>query len=270
MSFDAEGFRAGQRAMWSTGDWPDFAKTVQPVSDALIERVGVQAGQNVLDVGTGSGNAALRAAERGARVTGLDITPELFDAGRRRAAEAGVEIEWVEGDATRLPFADDSFDVVVTVFGAIFAPRHQPVADEFVRVCRPGGTIAVCGWTPEGLNGRLLRAMAASAPPPPPEIQPAILWGEEDHVAGLFDDEQVELSFERELATWEWESPEAWLTYLEQNLGPAILAKRALEPTGKYEAIRAAQLELFTPYVADDGTFRPEAEYLRTVGRLAA
>ncbi|HEY6779361.1 MAG TPA: class I SAM-dependent methyltransferase, partial [Thermoleophilaceae bacterium] len=251
MSFDATAFRAAQRAMWSTGDWPDFAKTVQPVSDALIERVAVRSGQDVLDVGTGSGNAALRAAERGARVVGLDITPELFDAGRKRAAAAGVEIEWVEGDATQLPFPDDSFDVVVTVFGAIFAPRHQPVADEFVRVCRPGGTIAVCGWTPEGLNGRLMQAIMATAPPPPPGIESSIRWGEADHVAELFEGKDVELSFERELATWEWESPEAWVTYLEQNLGPAIMAKAALEPSGAYAPIRAAQLELFKPYVTD-------------------
>jgi SAM-dependent methyltransferase len=256
--------------MWSTGDWPDFAKTIQPVSDALIERVDVQPGQDVLDVGTGSGNAALRAAERGGRVVGLDITPELFDAGRRRAAEAGVEIDWVEGDAGELPFADDSFDVVVTVFGAIFAPDHQAVADELVRVCRPGGTLAVCGWTPEGLNGRMLKAIADTAPPPPPEVQPPILWGTEEHVRELFDGSGVELAHERELASWEWESPEAWVSYLEENLGPAMLAKAALEPAGKYEAIRAAQLELFTSYVTADGSFKPEAEYLRTVGRLPA
>ncbi len=269
MSFDATQFRAAQRAMWSAGDWPDFAKTIQPVADALVERLDVRAGHDVLDLGTGSGNAALPAAERGARVVGSDITPELFDAARRRAADAGVEVEWVEADATELPFEDDSFDVVMTVFGAIFAPQHQRAADEMARVCRPGGVIGVCGWTPEGLNGQLLKTLAASAPPPPPEVQPSILWGVEDHVRGLFSDLGVELSLERELARWEWESPESWLDYFEQTLGPAIMTKAYLQESGEYDAVRAQLLELFSPMVAADGRFQPEAEYLRSVARMA-
>jgi ubiquinone/menaquinone biosynthesis C-methylase UbiE len=270
MAFDATEFRAAQRTMWSTGDWPSFATTIQPVADALIERVDVQPGQDVLDIGTGSGNAALRAAQRGGRVIGSDITPELFDAGRQRATEAGVEIDWVEADAADLPFEDDSFDVVLTIFGAIFAPRHQQAADEMVRVCRPGGTIAVCGWTPEGLNGQMLKTFATVMPTPPPEVQSPILWGDPDHVTRLFADRGVALEFERTAAAWEWESATSWFDYLEQNLGPAILAKRALEPTGEYERIRDEQIELFRQHEDGDGRLRAKAEYLRSIGRVAA
>ena len=122
MSFDATQFRQGQRKMWSSGDWPSIARTIQPVADQLVERMDVRDGQDVLDVGAGDGNVSIRAAERGARVTASDITPELFESGRQRAADAGVEIEWVEGDAADLPFADESFDVVMSTFGCIFAP----------------------------------------------------------------------------------------------------------------------------------------------------
>ena len=202
-------------------------------------------------------------------MVGADIALDLFDTGRRRAADAGVEIDWVEGDAADLPFADDSFDVAMTVFGAIFAPRHQAAADEFVRVCRPGGQIGICGWTPEGLNGQMLKA-TSSALPPQPGVEPSILWGDEDHVSALFEGTGVELSFERELAIWEAESPESWIGFLEQNLGPVIMAKAALSPSGAYEPMRATLVELFQPYVREDGTFRPESEYLRIVGRLSA
>ena len=147
------------------------------MADALVERVGVSEGQDVLDVGAGDGNVAIRAAERGARVTASDITPELLDLGRGRAAAAGVEIDWVEGDAAELPFADASFDAVLSVFGCIFAPRHQAAADELVRVCRPGGTIGFAPGPPEGLNGQMLKLMASAMPAPPPEIQSPILWG---------------------------------------------------------------------------------------------
>ncbi len=266
MTIDPEQVRAGQRKMWSTGDWPSIAKTIQPVADALIERAGVREGQDVLDVGTGSGNVAVPAAGRGARVTGADITPELMDMGRERAASAGVEVNWVEGDAGALPFADESFDVVLSVFGCMFAPDHQAAASELVRVCRPGGTIGVCAWTPEGLNGRLLKLAASAMPPPPPEVKSPILWGEEGHVRELFDGTGVDLAIEEDAVSWDWSSADGWVSFTEQNLGPTVMAKAALEPAGEWAPMRERVVGLFREFETPDG-FRPRAEYLRTVAR---
>jgi SAM-dependent methyltransferase len=267
MSFDPAAFREGQRQMWSSGDWPTIATTIQPVADRLVERVDVGSGQDVLDVGAGDGNVAIRAAERGANVTATDITPELFDSGRRRAAAAEVEIDWVEGDAADMPFDDASFDTVLSTFGCIFAPRHQDAADELVRVTRPGGTIGVCAWTPEGLNGQMFALMASAMPAPPPEIEPPVLWGSEEHVSELFAGKGVELEFERELASWDAPSADAWVTTLEENVGPLITAKSVLEPAGEWESQRARLVELFERFNTSDDGFRPEAEYLRILGR---
>ncbi len=136
----------------------------------------------VLDVAAGTGNASLPAAKAGAEVTASDLTPELLQAGRARAESEGLTLEWAEADAENLPFEDESFDVVMSSIGAMFAPHHQEVADELVRVCRPGGTIGLLSWTPEGMIGALFRAMGPFAPPPPPGAQPPPLWGSEEHV----------------------------------------------------------------------------------------
>jgi SAM-dependent methyltransferase len=265
MAFDATEFRARQRHVWSSGDWPDVATKIQSVADELVERVEVREGQDLLDVGTGSGNVAIPAAERGATVTGADITTELFDAARARAAQAGVEVDWVEGDAADLPFEDSSFDRVLSVFGCMFAPRHQEAADELVRVCRPGGLIGVCAWTPEGLNGTMLATMSSVMPAPPPEVQPPLLWGKEDHVRELFDGTGVELEFERVMAVWEGDSAQDWISYCEQALGPVVVAKSLLEPQGKWEGVRARLVDLFSQHAEADGTLR--SEYLRTIAR---
>ncbi len=267
MSFDPAQFRQGQRKMWSSGDWPTIARSIQGVADQLVERMDVRDGQDVLDVGAGDGNVSIRAAERGARVTASDITPELFESGRRRAADAGVEIEWVEGDAADLPFADESFDLVMSTFGCIFAPRHQEAADEMVRVTRPGGAVAVCAWTPEGLNGQMLKLMGSAMPTPPPDVQPSILWGSEDHVRELFAGKDVDLEFERAMAVWEYPSADAWVTELETNLGPTILAKSVLEPTGEWDDMRARAVTLFESFNTVEDGWRPEAEYLRIMAR---
>ena len=156
----------------------------------------VGAGDEVLDVACGTGNAAIQAAQVGGRVTGVDLTPELFAAARRRAAAAGVEIDLVEGDAEHLPFEDGSFDVVLSTFGAMFAPRHAVTANEIVRVLRPGGRIGLANWEPDGSAWELFRTMARHLPPPPPTAEPPLLWGTEEHVRELFD-ERLELQFTR-------------------------------------------------------------------------
>jgi SAM-dependent methyltransferase len=266
----ADDFKQRQRAMWAAGDFPTIATTIQEAADVVVDRLGIEPGQRVLDVATGSGNAAIPAAQSGARVVGLDQVPELLDAARRRAAEAGVEIEWVEGDAEALPFEEAAFDRVSSVFGAMFAPRHQQAADELVRVAAPGGRVAVAAWTPQGLNGEMFKTLGAHLPPPPPELEPPVLWGDEDHVAGLFSDAGLEVSSERHTLPVAWESIDGWVDHCEVNLGPTILAKAALEPQGRWDAARADLVALYERYnQADDGTLDAPAEYLVTVVSVA-
>src|SRR5829696_3771184 len=146
--------------MWASGDYPSMVETfLAPLGPRLVEACGIGPGMTVLDVAAGSGNASIPAAQRGARVTASDLTPELFDAGRARAEAERIELEWGEADAEQLPFEDGSFDVVMSSIGAMFAPHHHDVADELVRVCRPGGTIALLNWTPAGMIGALFRTM---------------------------------------------------------------------------------------------------------------
>lgn len=272
MSIDTTEFRQRQRKMWTSGDWPEVAKTIQPVADELVAKLDIGEGQVVLDNGTGSGNAALAAAQRGAKVTGSDISPEFFDTARARAKEMGVEVEWVEGDAAGLPFEDDSFDVVTSIFGCMFAPIHQQAADELVRVTKPGGSFGVCAWTPGGLNGRMLALLFSQLPPPPPDAQPPVLWGTEDHIHELFDGKGVELSFDTPFANMAaeggWETAEDWVSFTEANLGPVLAAKAVLEPEGKWDESRAKLVEMFEEF-EKDGDFRPDSAYLRTIGRVS-
>ena len=169
MSADSE-LKARHRKMWASGDYPSMVETyLLPLGPALVEACGITAGMRVLDVAAGTGNASIPAAKTGADVTASDLTPELFDAGRRRAKAEGVELAWVEADAENLPFEDQSYDVVMSSIGAQFAPHHQVVADELVRVCRPGGTIGLLNWTPEGMAGALFRTLDHS----PHHLRPA-------------------------------------------------------------------------------------------------
>src|ERR1700712_4180194 len=155
-----QALKARHRAMWALGDYPAVATDViAELGPVLVAASGVQAGDRVLDVAAGSGNAAVPAALAGARVVASDLTPELFAAGRQFAAGHGVTLDWVEGDAEALPYADSSFDTVLSCVGVMFAPHHQRAADELVRVCRPGGTIGLLNWTPDGFLGRMLATM---------------------------------------------------------------------------------------------------------------
>ena len=271
MSIDVSGIKEGQRMMWTIGDYPDIARTIAGVAELVVERAQAEPAAPLLDVATGSGNVAIPAALAGAQVTGLDLTPKLLDVARQRAAEAGVEITFVEGDAEELPFDDRSFDRVTSCFGVMFAPRQDVAAAELVRVARPGARIVVAAWTPEGLNGQMFKTVGSYMPPPPPELKPPVMWGTEQRVGELFADSGAELSFERHEVTFEHASPESWLEYNERVLGPAIMAKSALEPQGKWEALRGDLLGLYSDNnEADDGSFRARAEYLLTVAQLPA
>src|SRR3954451_11879861 len=177
------------RAMWASGDYGSMVETfLLPLRPRLVDACRIGAGVSVLDVAAGTGNAAIPAARRGAHVTASDLTPELLEAGARVAEMSGAELEWVTADAERLPFEDESFDVVMSAIGVMFAPHHQQAADELVRVCRPGGTIALLSWTPEGMIGELFRPMGPFAPPPPPGATPPPRWGDPGHVRELLGD----------------------------------------------------------------------------------
>jgi SAM-dependent methyltransferase len=221
----------------------------------------------VLDVAAGTGNASIVAAQTGAEVTASDLTPELFDAGRARAQAAGVELEWAEADAESLPFPDESYDVVISSIGAMFAPLHQPVADELVRVCRPGGTIGMLNWTPEGQIGALFRAMKPFAPPPPPGAQPAPLWGGEDHVKELFGDRVSFRTLDRgSLTVTAFAHPHDYAAHFKDRYGPTIVARRNAVAGGQ-EAEFDAALDAFTEewnVGTGDGT-RFDMEYLVVV-----
>jgi SAM-dependent methyltransferase len=269
VELDLDAFKDGQRRVWSAGDYADVARTIESAAHVLLERVGAAPGEDLLDVATGSGNVAIPAALGGVNVTGLDITPKLLEVAAARAAEAGAEVRWLQGDAEQLPFADRSFDRVTSCFGVIFAPRHRVAASELARVARPGGTIAVTGWTPEGLTGRFFSTASSYMPPPPPGLQPPVLWGREDHVRELFGGTGAELTCERHGVTFTHASPESWFDYQAETVGPMVLARAALEPQGRWEELRTEMIELYSAQnEARDGSFSARSEYLVTLARL--
>ncbi|MEU0589037.1 class I SAM-dependent methyltransferase [Streptomyces sp. NPDC006132] len=216
--------KAKHRAMWAQGDYPSLAAEIIPaLGPILVEACGVRAGQRVLDVGAGSGNAAIPAALAGADVVASDLTPELFEAGRRAAEQRGARLTWQEADAEALPFGDAEFDTVLSCVGVMFAPHHERAADELVRVCRPGGTIGLLSWTPQGFIGRMFATMKPYAPPPPPGAQPPPLWGDEDHVRGLLGDRVTDVRAERRTVRVErFATPEMFRDYFKERYGPTI------------------------------------------------
>jgi ubiquinone/menaquinone biosynthesis C-methylase UbiE len=263
----ADDLRSRARAAWALGNYAVVAERITEAAQVLVERAGVEAGMEVLDVATGTGNAALPAVGRGARVTGLDLVPELLDVARERAADLGLEVDWVEGDAEELPFEGASFDRVLSAFGHMFAPRHERAAAELVRVCRPGGAIGFCSWTPEGVGGETLSIASTYLPPPPPFASPPVLWGSEGHVRKLLGDNVSSLEFERRSVVFEEESAEAWVALMEESFGPFVSARATLGEG--WAELRAGLLKLFEEAnTADDGTLRFEQEYLLAVARL--
>jgi SAM-dependent methyltransferase len=211
------------RGMWALGDYGRFAReTVWEVGPVLVEACGIHAGQRVLDVAAGTGNVAIRAAATGAHVVASDLTPENFEAGRREARAADVELEWVEADAEALPFGDAEFDVVTSSFGAMFAPDHGAVAQELLRVCKPGGTVGMANFTPDGLGGDFFGVFAPHAPPPPPGALPPLLWGSEDHVRELFGDGVSSLELTRREYVERAATPPEYVRLFEETFGPLV------------------------------------------------
>lgn len=263
--------KAKHRALWASGDYPAVAAELIPeLGQELVRACGVTAGDRVLDVAAGSGNAAIPAAAAGGIVTASDLTPELFDAGRRIAAEHGVDLEWVEADAEALPFADNSFDVVMSCVGAMFAPHHQATADELVRVCRPGGTIGMINWTPEGFIGNLFATMKPYAPPPPPDATPTPLWGDEEHVRKLFGERVTGLHVRRQTIVMDHcADPTEFREYWKRNYGPTIAAYRFnADRPERVEDLDRDFLSFLTAWnhAAEPGRTAYDAEYLLLTG----
>jgi SAM-dependent methyltransferase len=261
--------KARHRKMWASGDYPEMVETfLLPLGPRLVEACGIGPGVRVLDVAAGTGNASLPAARAGAEVVASDLTPELLEAGRRRAEAEGLTLEWAEADAENLPFEDESFDVVMSAIGAMFAPHHQAVADELVRVCRRGGTIGMLNWTPEGLTGAMFRMMGPFAPPPPPGAQPPPLWGSEEHLRDLFGDRVDFHKLDRDvLEVTAFEHPHDWAEHFKARYGPTLAAMANARRNGQEAEFEQAfdrfcdEWNLGTPERA-----RFEQEYLIAVG----
>src|SRR5687768_14482861 len=264
--------KARHRAMWASGDYPDMVETfLLPLGPRLVEACGIGPDVRVLDVAAGTGNASIPAAQRGARVTASDLTPELLEAGRARAEGEGVELEWVEADAENLPFEDGSYDVVMSSIGAMFAPHHQAVADELVRVCRPGGTIGMLNWTPEGMIGALFRTMGPFAPPPPPGAQPPPLWGSEEHLRELAGDRVEWRTLDRDiLEITAFQKPRDYGEHFKARYGPTIAARNNAAKDGREAEFDRALDEFCDEWnrgTPDQARF--EKEYLLAVGTRA-
>jgi ubiquinone/menaquinone biosynthesis C-methylase UbiE len=217
---------ATHRTMWALGDYPRMAEEVMaPLGPVLVAATSIGPGVRVLDVAAGSGNISLPAAEAGATVVSTDLTPELLQRSRARATAQGLTLEYREANAHALPFGDGEFDTVISAIGVQFAPHQQCAADELIRVCRPGGTIGVISWTPEGFFGRMLATIRPYRPSLSPAVPPAALWGREGYVAGLFGGRVGRVTAARgNLDVSRFDSAKAVHTYFKNHYGPTIEA----------------------------------------------
>ncbi|WP_251199464.1 class I SAM-dependent methyltransferase [Aromatoleum aromaticum] len=261
---DFAAIKAKQQATWASGDFAVIGVTLQIVGESLAEAVDVRAGEHVLDVAAGNGNATLAAARRFAHVTSTDYVPELLAKGATRAKAEGLTVTYRVADIEELPFADASFDVVLSTFGAMFAPRHARTADEMLRVVRPGGRIGLASWTPEGFIGQLFKVIGAHLPPPAGLSSPA-LWGTEPHMTELFGTQAAEIRSERKHFNFRYASAAHWIQVFRDCYGPTHKAFAALDEAGqaKLEADITALLERLN--VAGPGSLVVPAEYAEVV-----
>ena len=267
---DDQAVAVKHRAMWASGDYPRLAaELVSPLGPVLVQAAGIGAGDRVLDVAAGTGNAAIPAAETGAKVVASDLCPDLLEAGARLAADRGAELEWREANAHELPFGEGEFDVVMSCIGVMFAPFHQRAADELTRVCKPGGRIGLISWTPEGHIGRLWATMKPYAPPPPAGAQPPPLWGQEEHVRALLGDRVTDVVTERRNLTVDhFSDGAAFRDYFKATYGPTIAVYRNIAD----DADRVAELDAAIAQVGDSvlsGDSTMEWEYLLLTAQRA-
>ncbi len=268
---DLAAIKQRQQATWASGDYHMIGTQILIVSELLIESLDLHATERVLDVATGSGNAALAAARRGCSVIGIDYVPALLDRARQRAEAEGLVAEFGQGDAEALAFGDDAFDVVSSVFGAMFAPDQERTASELVRVTRPGGRIGLVAHTPDGFIGNLFKTIGAHVPPPA-GLRSPIQWGTESRLEELFGEAAVEIRSVKRHNVFRATTPEAFVEYWVRFYGPTLKAFDAVGDDGR-DALKADILDLIARFnTADDGTMIVPNEYLETVivkrGRL--
>lgn len=254
-----------QQATWSSGDFSVVAASIVYQAEQLCETADLQAGWRVLDVATGSGNAALAAARRGCEAVGVDYVPALLERGRIRAAAEHLSVEFREGDAENLPFPADSFDAVLSIYGAMFAPDHQRTAAELARVCRPGGRIALASWTPDGFIGETFRLFARYLPPTP-GLQPPLRWGDEAYLRDLFGEAAASITSYPRTAIFRFRSAEENVDFFRTYYGPTLRAFEAL-PSERRESLYADMVALARRYDRNRGTgpIAIVADYLETV-----
>ncbi len=262
---DYSAVKQKQQATWSSGDFSVVAARIVYQAEHLCETADLQAGWRVLDVATGSGNAALAAARRGCDTVGLDYVPALLERGRLRAAAEHLSVEFVEGDAEELPFPDASFDAVISIYGVMFAPNHKRSAAEMLRVCRPSGRIAIASWTPDGFIGETFRLFSRYLPPAP-GLQPPIRWGDEDYLRTLFGVGASSIVSYPRTAIFRFRSAEENVEFFRTYYGPTLRAFEAL-PEDQRDALQGDLVGLARRYDRNggDGPIAIAAEYLETV-----
>jgi ubiquinone/menaquinone biosynthesis C-methylase UbiE len=262
---DYAAIKTRQKATWASGDYAVVGTTLQIVGETLSEALDLRAGQRVLDVAAGNGNATLAAARRWCEVTSTDYVPALLERGRERAAaEHQTHIDFLEADVEALPFNDASFDVVMSTFGCMFAPHPERVASEMLRVCRPGGKIGMANWTPEGFIGQLFKTIGKHVPPPAGVSSPA-LWGSRPRLAELFETRASSIRAEQRQFMFRYRSPAHWLEVFKTTYGPVLKAFAALD-ADKQAALTEDLLALIARFNrADDGTMVAPSDYLEIV-----
>jgi SAM-dependent methyltransferase len=265
ISPELETLKSRLRATWIAGDFGQIAKATASGAEDFIKRLNLQPGMKVLDVACGTGNLALPAARMGAIVTGVDIAPNLLEQARENAEREGLKIQFDEGDAEALPYEDASFDAVVTMFGAMFAPRPELVAAELKRVCRPGGFIAMANWTPTGFVGRMFKTVSSHVPPPP-GMPPPVLWGDAAKVRERLNEAFSKLETNERNITFRFPFPPADVVeHFRNYFGPVQKAFGALDESGQ-AALRRDLEQLWTENNrATDGTTLGDAQYLEVI-----
>ena len=260
-----ESLKTRIKSMWMAGDFGQIANVIQTAADDFIDRLELKPGDRVLDVACGTGNLAIPAARKGATVTGVDIATNLFEQARSRAEAEGLKIKFDEGDAENLPYADGAFDVVVTMFGAMFAPRPEMVSSELVRVCRPGGRIAMANWTPAGFIGQTFKVTGKHVPPPPNMPSP-IKWGDEPTVRERLSDGIADLKLTPRMCVFKLPfSPADTVEFFRMYYGPTQRAFGALDQNAQ-AAVRKDLEQLWSDNnSATDGTTHVEGEYLEVL-----
>jgi len=261
---DLKALKSRQQAAWSAGDYAVIGTTLQIVGETLCEALDLRAGQRVLDVAAGNGNASLAAARRGCDVVSTDYVPALLERGRERAEAERLEIDFREADAEALAFEDAGFDAVVSTFGVMFTPDQERAAAEMLRVCRRGGRIGLANWTPDGFIGQLFRTIGQHVPPAAGAKSPA-LWGTRARIDDLFGGDASSIETERRHFVFRYRSPAHWLEVFRTWYGPVLKAFAALEPSARpaLERDLTALLDRFDR--SGDGTLVVPAEYLEIV-----